>query len=156
MVSSGSQVSNCLNDFSPAGTSNQAICFFPPYAFFTAASSTRTLARQMSGPVPSPSIKGIMGSSGTASRPFLRVIAVPLVGGLRIVKVGISSFRSHHRRAVRRSSQKLWKRLWKSDAVTHVAPRQSAVSSGLHHDGARTDAIACAFESTKHDIILTD
>jgi len=37
----------------------------PPYAFATAASNTRTLARQMSGPVPSPSMNGMIGSSGT-------------------------------------------------------------------------------------------
>ena len=32
--------------------------FFPPYAFSTAASITRTLAAQMSGPVPSPRMNG--------------------------------------------------------------------------------------------------
>jgi hypothetical protein len=52
---------------------------FPWYALLTASSSTRTDARQMSGPVPSPSMKGMIGSSGTTRRPSLRVIAVPLV-----------------------------------------------------------------------------
>jgi hypothetical protein len=79
-----------------------------------------------------------MGLSGTTRRPFFRVIAVPLAGGFRLVKVGINSFRSHHRQDVTRSSQNLWKSLWKSNAVVHTAPRQSALSSGLHHDGART------------------
>jgi hypothetical protein len=39
----------------------------PPYAFVTAASKTSWLARQMSGPVPSPSMNGMMGLSGTCS-----------------------------------------------------------------------------------------
>ena len=69
-------------------------------------------------------------------------------------------FRSHHRHTIGRSSQKLWKSLWKSDAGVHIAPRQSAVSSGLHHDGARTDATAVRKPGTtpqrrrKHAIIL--
>jgi hypothetical protein len=42
----------------------------PPNSFSTAASSTRTEARQMSGPVPSPSMKGMMGRSGTVSAPL--------------------------------------------------------------------------------------
>src|SRR5262249_39340228 len=50
----------------------------------------RTLARQMSGPVPSPSIKGIMGLSGTTSRPFCREMAVPVAGGFTVVKVVIA------------------------------------------------------------------
>jgi hypothetical protein len=48
----------------------------------TAASSTRTLARQMSAPVPSPSMKGMIGWSGTASLPFLMVIFSPVAGGV--------------------------------------------------------------------------
>src|SRR5215470_8145237 len=50
---------------------------FPPYACSTAASRTRTEARQMSGPVPSPSMKGTMGWSGTCSFPWERVIFSP-------------------------------------------------------------------------------
>ena len=38
----------------------------------TAASSTRTLARQMSGPVPSPSMNGMIGRSGTSRCPSAR------------------------------------------------------------------------------------
>src|SRR5688572_3253660 len=67
IVSSGSQLFVCLNAFSPASTSCHAIFFLPPYAFSTAASKTRTLARQMSRPVPSPSMKGTIGLSGTWS-----------------------------------------------------------------------------------------
>ena len=66
-VASGSQFWNWSNAFWPAYTSCQAIFFLPPYAFSTAASRTRTLARQMSRPVPSPSMKGMMGLSGTLS-----------------------------------------------------------------------------------------
>ena len=55
-VSSGSQLLTCLKAFSPASTSFHCTRRLPPYAFSTAASNTRTLARQMSGPVPSPSM----------------------------------------------------------------------------------------------------
>src|SRR6266516_7659456 len=41
----------------------------PPLALSTAASKTAWLARQMSGPVPSPSMKGRMGWEGTSRRP---------------------------------------------------------------------------------------
>src|SRR2546422_7565457 len=41
----------------------------PLYALSTAASKTAWLARQMSGPVPSPSMKGRMGWEGTSRRP---------------------------------------------------------------------------------------
>src|SRR3954470_24839297 len=88
-VSSGSQLLNCLKLFSPAYPSIHAICFFPPYAFATAASNTRTLARQMSGPVPSPSMNGMIGLSGTLSRPLCREMEVPVVGGVSEVKFGI-------------------------------------------------------------------
>jgi hypothetical protein len=78
-----------LKLFSPAYTSSHAIFRFPPYALATAASRTRTLARQMSGPVPSPSMKGMIGSSGTTSLPSRRAIAVPVDGALMVVKLGI-------------------------------------------------------------------
>src|SRR6185312_352289 len=99
----------------------------------------------------SPSIKGMIGLSGTTRRPFCREIAVPVDGGLTVVKVAIA-FRSHHPARVTRSSQKLWKSLWKSDSTVHVAPRQSAISSGLHHDGARTGATRVRFRinGTRH------
>src|SRR3989304_1756903 len=41
----------------------------PPYAFCTAASKMRCEARQMSGPVPSPSMKGRIGVAGACRRP---------------------------------------------------------------------------------------
>jgi hypothetical protein len=45
----------------------------------------------MSGPVPSPSMNGMMGSSGTTMWPLRREIALPLDGGLNDVKLGISN-----------------------------------------------------------------
>jgi hypothetical protein len=36
-------------------------------------------------------MNGMIGSFGTISRPFWRVIGVPFVGGLRIVKFGMSN-----------------------------------------------------------------
>ena len=48
----------------------------PPYALRTAASNTCWEARQMSGPVPSPSMKGMTGWLGTSSRPLRMVMAV--------------------------------------------------------------------------------
>src|SRR5688572_252316 len=69
-VSSGSQFFVWSNAFCPARTSFHWILRFPPYAFWTAASKTRTDARQMSGPVPSPSMNGMIGWSGTFSLPL--------------------------------------------------------------------------------------
>ena len=66
--------------FSPAKTSIHAIFFLPPNALATAASNTLTLARQMSGPVPSPSMNGRIGRSGTVSTPLLMVIFCPSAG----------------------------------------------------------------------------
>ena len=120
-VSFGSHSPYCSLAFSPAGTSNHSIFFLPPKAFLTAASNTRTLARQMSGPVPSPSMKGMIGLSGTTSRPLFLVMAVPVVGAFRIEKFGI---RSRPRFGVTRSSQKLWKSLWKTPARSPFAPHQ--------------------------------
>ena len=47
----------------------------------TAASKTRTPAAQMSGPVPSPRMKGMMGLSGTLSLPWA-VVILPPAGGV--------------------------------------------------------------------------
>ena len=63
-VASGSHSPVWSNAFWPARTSFQAIFFLPPYAFSTAASMTNCDARQMSGPVPSPSMNGMIGLSG--------------------------------------------------------------------------------------------
>src|SRR2546421_7997897 len=69
-VSSESHDPVSLNASSPARTSCQSMRFLPPYDFSTAASKTRCDARQMSGPVPSPSMKGMVGSSGTVRWPW--------------------------------------------------------------------------------------
>ena len=74
-VWSGSHDPVLLNAFSPARTSCQWILHLPPEAFCTAASITRTEAFQMSGPVPSPSMKGMMGSAGTDNLPDFMVMA---------------------------------------------------------------------------------
>ena len=37
-------------------------------------------------------MNGMIGLSGTTSWPFFRVIAAPLVGGVSVVKFGISDF----------------------------------------------------------------
>src|SRR5205807_1787511 len=60
-VASGSQFPACLKAFSPASTSSQSIWRLPSDTFRTVVSNTRRAARQMSGPVPSPSMKGMMG-----------------------------------------------------------------------------------------------
>src|SRR5689334_25378931 len=85
MVGSGSQSSNCFFAFSPAYTSYQAIFFLPPYALATDASRTACDARQISGPVPSPSMNGRMGWSGTTSVPLEdMVIASPDLGASKV------------------------------------------------------------------------
>src|SRR3972149_2561146 len=56
----------------------------PPYAFCTAASKMRCEARQMSGPVPSPSMKGRIGVAGTCRRPSAMRIASPSRGGFSV------------------------------------------------------------------------
>src|SRR5713101_4873882 len=121
--------------FSPARISNHSRRRFPPNAFATPASKTRTLARQMSGPVPSPSMNGMIGSSGTTSCPFLREIGVPLVGGFSEVKFGIV-FWSGHLAARGRFPRTLWKSLWKRHRVYVVVMRSSECFSGLHHSRA--------------------
>src|SRR5215471_20777687 len=79
-VSPGSHSLNVLNAFSPAYTSNHATLLFPPYACSTAASNTRREAFQISRPVPSPSMNGITGESGTCNSPFAYPIARPSAG----------------------------------------------------------------------------
>ena len=78
-VASGSHSPVLLNAFSPARTSLQWICFSPPYAFETAASTTFIITGLMSTPIPSPSMKCIVGLFGTFSMPFSRVILSPVI-----------------------------------------------------------------------------
>src|SRR6185312_14351407 len=79
-VSWGSQSWNRVNAFSPANTSIQATRRSPPNAFSIAASNTRTEARQMSAPVPSPSTYGMIGLFGTSGAPFSYAIRSPVDG----------------------------------------------------------------------------
>src|SRR5436190_2742978 len=76
-VSSGSQLPLSLNAFSPARTSRQTMLRFAPDILVTAASNTLEAARQMSGPVPSPSMNGMMGWSGTIQWPSRKSILAP-------------------------------------------------------------------------------
>src|SRR6185503_8588636 len=78
--SSVSHSPNWLNAFSPANTSYQTTRRLPPYAFSTAASNTRRDAFQISRPVPSPSMYGMMGFSGTWNRPPIYPLAAPSFG----------------------------------------------------------------------------
>src|SRR5258708_34762157 len=50
---------------------------------------TRTLARQMSRPVPSPSMNGMMGFSGTMSLPSRMVILAPCGGGVTFMGAAV-------------------------------------------------------------------
>ena len=66
-VSSGSQLPVSRKAFSPARTSFHSMVL--PY-FLAAASITNCAAGQMSTPVPSPSMKGMMGLSETCRTPW--------------------------------------------------------------------------------------
>src|SRR2546425_5629133 len=69
--------------FSPAGTGYQAIFRRPPNVSAIAASIARAAAWTTSGPIPSPSIIGTIGSSGTRRRPAAMRILCPRSGGRR-------------------------------------------------------------------------
>src|SRR5690349_21919479 len=58
------------SDVCSSDLSYHAILRLLPYALLTAASNTRTDAFQMSRPVPSPSMNGMIGLSGTVYLPF--------------------------------------------------------------------------------------
>src|SRR5579862_3592019 len=93
---------------------------------------TRTLARQMSDPVPSPSMNGMMGLSGTTRRPFLRSIALPFFG----TEIFAICFSVTSPERVSRFAQFLWKTLLKSVRVYRVVMRDSECFSELHHGRA--------------------
>src|SRR5262249_25767670 len=99
----------------------------------TAASKTRTLARQMSGPVPSPSMNGTIGSSGTTMRPSRREMAVPLVGDLK--SYGIALLGQLPDARMRIVTVSVENSVGK-DPVYLVVTRQSECFSGLHHSRA--------------------
>src|SRR5690606_10254071 len=73
-VSSGNQLPVSLKAFSPAKTSFQIIERLPAYALLTAASNTRTEAFQISGPIPSPIMNGIIVLLGTFNFPFAPIV----------------------------------------------------------------------------------
>src|SRR5438128_3511927 len=80
-VASGSMSPYRNIAFSPAGIGYQTIRRRPPNVFCTAASIAPWAARTTSGPIPSPSISGIIGSSGTRSPPSAIRILWPASGG---------------------------------------------------------------------------
>src|SRR6516165_9282327 len=79
-VSSGNQLPNFWKDFSPAKTSYQTTLREPFDTFSIAASKTSCEAFQISRPVPSPSMKGIIGLLGTTRFVPLKVIFCPDAG----------------------------------------------------------------------------
>src|SRR5665811_873866 len=82
-VSSGSQLPVSSNAFCPARTSFHAT-LLPRLA--AAASSTDLAAGQMSTPMPSPSMKGMTGSSGTCSAPSApREMSSAIEGAYRLI-----------------------------------------------------------------------
>src|SRR5580658_5617123 len=86
--------------------------FLPPYALATAASITRTLARQMSAPVPSPSMNGMIGLSGTCRMPLATAIFAPPAGGatLAVAAVDMSGLLGNPRAQRRRGAVMLAQR----------------------------------------------
>jgi hypothetical protein len=81
IVACGSHSRSALNAFSPASTLDPGDRA-PAACFATAASSTRRVARQMSGPMPSPSMKVMIGRWGTVTTPSLKVNLLPSAGGM--------------------------------------------------------------------------
>src|SRR6266850_1348407 len=79
-VSCGSHSPYLSRALPPAYTSNQWTRRLPPYAFPTAASITRLAAAQISGPIPSPSMNGMIGSGGTLICPPSTTIGLPSRG----------------------------------------------------------------------------
>src|SRR5580692_8588217 len=88
-VSSGSQSPVSSKAFCPASTSFQAT-LWPCLA--AAASRTSLAAGQMSTPVPSPSMKGMMGSSGTWSVPSSPMRMRSAMDGMLRGETGRSQF----------------------------------------------------------------
>src|SRR5262249_19630429 len=91
----------------------------------------------MSGPVPSPSMNGMIGSSGTVSCPWRWVIAVP-DGGVSEDELDMSddAVRSGPPEEVARFAQKLWKSLWKRSDVYRVVTHPLECFCRLHYSRA--------------------
>src|SRR5436190_9284945 len=90
-VSSGSQLPVWLKAFSPARTSRHAIDL---PCFLAAASITSWAAGQISTPVPSPSMNGMMGSSETLRTPSLDMVILSAMAG---EPTGVRVERAHGR-----------------------------------------------------------
>src|SRR5258706_9845943 len=105
----------------------------------------------MSAPVPSPSMKGMIGSSGTTSTLFLRVIAVPLVGGLSVVKFGI--FLGQVTCGTRKISANTVENSVEKASRYAAVMWSSECFSDLHHVRASPPARRCGGQNSR--IILT-
>ena len=86
-VASGNHSPACSFAFSPARISVHATWRSPPYVRVTASSNTSLAARQMSGPMPSPSMNGTIGSLGTTYLPSFHSIGVPVMVVLIVARV---------------------------------------------------------------------
>src|SRR4051812_46270027 len=139
-VASGSQSPVASNAFCPASTSIQEI-FLPCLA--TAASITRCAAGQMSTPVPSPSMNGMIGSSGTERTPEASWV---IFSGIVIL---LSAERGRDRRSAGQAvsattSRVAANRIAITPAMSHsVAPAKGFGRSGpnsavMPHDGHRS------------------
>src|SRR5205814_8375182 len=91
-VSSGSQFPVSLKAFSPASTSFQAMDL---PCFLAAASMTSRAAGQMSTPVPSPSMNGMMGSSETFRTPSPDMVILSAIGRRAYRPSGTDSLPRH-------------------------------------------------------------
>ena len=87
----------------------------------------------MSGPVPSPSMNGMIGSSGTTSWPFCREIAVPVVGG---VAHELACFLGQVPCRPRRFPRSCGKLCGKASQFTSLSRGSFECFSGLHHGRA--------------------
>ena len=94
----------------------------------------------MSGPVPSPSMNGMIGLSGTTRRPCSRVMAVPVAGGVGALcsRHSVMSDRLGQVPRARRddSHRNCGKLCGKACVVYRVVTRHSECFSELHHSRA--------------------
>ena len=123
-VSAGSHSPARSFAFSPANTSIQAISRRPPYALATAESTTCRVAAQMSGPIPSPSMKGMIGWSGTTGRPVSPVTLFP--------REGTEAYWYRDTRGLRVTGK-----------LCGPLARYAAVGPGLTADGLNLTAVGC-------------
>src|SRR5256885_6903002 len=106
-VASGSQFPVRLKAFAAPSPSSHSTWRLPPDTLRTVASNTRWAARQMSGPVPSPSMKGMMGRSGTTQRPSRYSMRSPMARQSTRLGRGCARRNSGHTLEVMQGSARL-------------------------------------------------